>query len=533
MKQKINIIITILILIISSVLIVGAVYYSKEYSRQEFDQIIYYLTSGIDRTSPDVIKSIIYSNIKPFIILFVILCIPIVKSINNKIYLKIRIRSKKVKIQIYPIEIIANHRIMYSVAVLVIGLIIGIEGFKVDNYVKYRFMETDIYENYYVDSGSVNITFPKQKRNLIIISIESMESTLCSKENGGGWSYSIIPELEKLAIENINFSNTDKIGGALSVYGTTFTSGGLVAYTAGIPLITPATINNNSGSYAGTGKFLDNVYTLGDILENEGYNLEIMMGSDGEYGGRSQYFKTNGNYKVFDVNYSIENGKMSEENRVWWGFEDDKLYEWSKEEIIKLSKENKPFNFIIHTADTHFVDGYLSNNAENRYKTKYENVHAHASKLANDFVEWAKTQDFYKNTTIVIVGDHLGMQSEFYAQHTDKNYERTIYNVIINSAIKEKNSINRNFSTIDMFPTILASIGVKIEGERLGLGTNLFSGKQTLIEELGHSYIDTEFRKKSDFYNEALLGEDYELIKEAEKNKRKNDNQLNQNEKEE
>ena len=71
-----------------------------------------------------------------------------------------------------------------------------------------------------------------------------------------------------------------------------------------------------------------------------------------------------------------------------------------------------------------------------------------------------------------------------------------------------------------MFPTILASIGVKIEGERLGLGTNLFSGKQTLIEKLGHTYVDTEFRKKSDFYNEALLGEDYELIKEAEKNKR-------------
>ena len=149
---------------------------------------------------------------------------------------------------------------------------------------------------------------------------------------------------------------------------------------------------------------------------------------------------------------------MTIEDKVWWGFEDDKLFAWAREEITDLSNQEEPFNIIIHTVDTHFVDGYLSQYAENKFDTQYENVHAYSSKLISDFVKWVQEQDFYDNTTIVIVGDHLGMQSEFYKAHIEEDYERTVYNVIINSAIEGTNTTNRQFSTIDMFPTILASI---------------------------------------------------------------------------
>ena len=40
-----------------------------------------------------------------------------------------------------------------------------------------------------------------------------------------------------------------------------------------------------------------------------------------------------------------------------------------------------------------------------------------------------------------------------------------------------------------MYPTILASMGATIEGDRLGLGTNLFSSQETLIEQLGYSEL--------------------------------------------
>ena len=522
MKKKIGIIVILFVLFLSSVMIVGSIYYSKKYADQEFDQILYYILHGVQGTSSSVVKEVIQHNILAVIILFFILVTFIIRNLKEPKYINLKIKGEKKNVQIYPIKITSNNRIIFTTVIFVLALITTVYGFKINTFVKYNLQKTNFYEKYYVDGSNVEIKFPHQKRNLIIISVESLENSLCSKENGGGWNYSVIPELEQLATENINFSHNEKIGGYTIAYGTGFTSGGLVAYTAGIPLITPATLKN-SNSYVGSGKYLENAYTLGDILKKEGYNLEIMMGSDGNFGGRTQYFITNGEYKIFDLNYAIATGKMTENEKVWWGFEDDRLFKWAKEETIELASKEKPFNLIIHTADTHFVDGYLSTLAENKYENKYENVHAYASKLTNDFVNWLKEQDFYENTTIVILGDHLGMQSEFYAEHIDEKYERTVYNTIINSAIEPENTTNRKFTTMDMYPTILASMGVQIEGERLGLGTNLFSGEKTLVEELGYDYVDKELRKKSDFYNNALLGDDYKLIKDLQMTRTKED----------
>ena len=58
---------------------------------------------------------------------------------------------------------------------------------------------------------------------------------------------------------------------------------------------------------------------------------------------------------------------------------------------------------------------------------------------------------------------------------------------------------------MDMFPTALAAMGVKIEGDRLGLGTNLFSREETLAEKYGYEVLFDELDRKSTFYNKELL----------------------------
>ena len=42
-------------------------------------------------------------------------------------------------------------------------------------------------------------------------------------------------------------------------------------------------------------------------------------------------------------------------------------------------------------------------------------------------------------------------------------------------------------------------MGVKIEGNRLGLGTNLFSEELTLMESVGEEELKAELKKKSEF----------------------------------
>jgi len=56
-----------------------------------------------------------------------------------------------------------------------------------------------------------------------------------------------------------------------------------------------------------------------------------------------------------------------------------------------------------------------------------------------------------------------------------------------------------------MFPTTLASLGVEIEGNKLGLGANLFSSEKTLIEEIGYDELNDEILKKSKYYIKNFL----------------------------
>lgn len=513
MAKKIRKIIFILMIFFCALMIVASKYYSTEYPKQSFDEILYYMSNGVGGTSSNVVQDIIQDNILCLIFLFVFLYIITTSKGKNKVILNLGIRSKKIKIQLYPFKLFSNHKFIYTIVLLIFSCNYFIKGFKIDEYIKYLNMSSTIYEDYYVKADSSYLKFPNKKRNLIFISMESMENTFASKENGGDWDYSVIPELEKLALDedNVSFSNTDKLGGPYQYTGTTFTTAGLVAQTAGIHLKTTSVTMGDDGyqRYGGKGRYLGNAYSLGDVLKENGYNLEIMIGSDGNFGGRTQYFNTHGNYTMYDYNYAIQSGKMRENEKVWWGYDDETLYKWAKERILDLADKDEPFNFIIQTADTHFPDGYVSRTTKKLYPTQYENVYANSSKLVYNFIQWLERQDFYENTTIVIIGDHLNMQSDFAEKAENDNYNRSIYNVIINSAIKANNSKNRQFSSMDFYPTMLASIGVKIKGDRLGIGTNLFSDVKTISEELGHEYLEEELRKNSNFYNIFLLSSDY------------------------
>lgn len=243
---------------------------------------------------------------------------------------------------------------------------------------------------------------------------------------------------------------------------------------------------------------------FGEVLEKNGYKNYLMIGSDSTFGGRKSYFEQHGNYEIFDVNTAIETGKMSNDDYVWWGYDDSDLITYAKEKILEISKKDKPFNFTMLTVDTHFPDGYICSKCEEIYESQYSNVIACSSKQIGEFVKWIQTQEFYDNTTIVIVGDHISMQNSI-EEAAGENYERTTYNAIINPNknlnLETLITKNRLFTALDMYPTTLAALGANITGERLGLGTNLFSDKKTLMEEYGKDYFREEIEKKSNFYN--------------------------------
>lgn len=396
-----------------------------------------------------------------------------------------------------------RHFLTLSSVVLVGVIIFDIIAFGIDKWIADRLDSNTIFEDYYVDSAEAEITFPEEKKNLIIILSESLEASFADEEHGGMMDYNYIPNLTRLAEENTHFSSRDNLQGATEVAGTSWTMASMVAHTSGVPLMIP--IGDNSyGRYA---EFLPGVTSLGEVLAREGYVNELILGSKSEFAGIDTYFKTHGDYTIFDYSTAIERDYIDEDYYEFWGFEDKKLFEYAKGEVIALSETGNPFSIIINSIDLHTTSGYQCSKCGNVYDDKYKNVISCQDRQIDEFVEWAKTQDFYEDTVIVIVGDHLSMAPRVREEYwTDESYERTTYHVIINSEVEAANTTNRIFSTMDMYPTILAALGCDIEGDRLGIGTNLYSDTPTVMEIMGKETFMNEISKNSILYNDEILG---------------------------
>ncbi len=421
------------------------------------------------------------------------------------VILMIAVRRRK---KFYHILIAAD--LAVSVILLAGGIYVMWNRLDIGNYAANNSTYSEFIDNHYVDPANTALTFPDDKRNLIYIYLESMEATYSSTENGGAFADDYIPELADLAQENEDFSgNETALNGGYSLTGATWTMGALFAQTTGLPLSIPIEENSMDTQES----FLPGVTALGDILADQGYTQTFMIGSDAVFGGRSLYFTEHGNYDIEDYYYFRNLGKFPEDYRVWWGFEDAKLFEYAKEKLTELGSQSQPFNFTMLTVDTHFEDGYECQLCDGKYgDNTYANVISCSSRQVSEFVRWIQQQDFYENTTIVISGDHPTMDSDF-CEDIDPDYNRKVYTAYINSAVEPADSQwRREYSTFDSLPTTLASLGVEIDGNRLGLGTNLFSDEMTLVELYGTDAISEELSKRSELLDELTSDIDEDSV---------------------
>ena len=369
------------------------------------------------------------------------------------------------------------------------------DSISLGSYLSSQLRSSKFIEENYVDPKGIELHFPEKKRNLIYIYMESTELTFMDEAHGGAFPDNLLPEMTALSKEGEDFSGAgESRNGGIALPGATWTMGAIFAQSTGLPLKISIEQNSMDSQKA----FFPSVTAIQDILKEEGYTQKFLLGSVGYFGGRELYMKDHGDVKVEDFSYWKRKNKFPKDYWVNWGFEDEKLYSYAREELSNLAKEDKPFNLTLLTVDTHFPDGYVCRLCQNNYPdNQYANVYRCASRQVTDFVNWIKKQDFYENTTIVISGDHPTMDRDF-CDHVPKSYQRKVYTVFLNSAAKRKDRNKREYSTFDYFPTTLAAMGVEIPGNRLGLGTNLFSGESTLTEKFGKEE-KKELEERSDF----------------------------------
>ena len=465
----------------------------------DMEELVYHLKAPLEGTSKDVLWSYVWScGMISFAVLAILIALFIILR-----------HRKKVEI------ILGCICIALGIALSSYSLYNVWTTLDIDTYLHIQNSYSTLIEDNYVNPSQTTITFPEKKRNLIYIYLESLETTFTSKENGGGFEENTIPELTALAQENEDFSGADPaLNGGYSMPSTTWTVAAMFAHSSGLPLVLPGGANSEVAQDV----FLPEVQTIGDVLEDAGYRQTLLIGSDATFGSRRQLYMEHGNFDIKDYNYAVEAGWIPADYRVWWGYEDEKLFSFAKEELLNLSQSGEPFNLTMLTVDTHFEDGWVCELCQNQFEDdQYANVMACSSHQISEFIQWIRQQDFYENTTIVITGDHPTMDSDF-CEDVPEDYVRKMYTVYINPAAETADpSLRREYTTFDDFPTTLAGLGVEIEGNRLGLGTNLFSDEMTLTELYGTDRMAQELQKKSKLMEEFAAGiepEEEEVVEE-------------------
>ena len=470
-------VLTILLSFLSALFYFSLRWLMATWSELTVDEVLYHLVAPLQGSSAAMVREYILHALLPSIILTVII-----------ITIFAIIRGKRPYRHVVLATLVAT---FFTSGYTVYD---AWDYMDIGTYISSQFERSDFIDTNYVDPKTVKLTFPEKKRNLIYIFMESTELTFMDESFGGAWDENLMPELSALSKNNEDFRGaSEALDGGYSMPGATWTMGAMFAETSGLPL----KISIDQNAMDSQKSFFPSVETIGDLLHMEGYTQELMLGSVGYFGGRKLYFQTHGNYTIKDYSFWKRQHKFPSDYFVNWGFEDRKLYEYAKEELKHLSEKNQPFNLTMLTVDTHFPNGYVCPLCPDTYDEQYANVYACASKQVVDFVRWAQTQDWYPDTTLVISGDHPTMDHNF-CKNVPEDYVRKVYTVYINAPVQPETEDYRDYTTFDAFPTTLASLGVSIEGNRLGLGTNLFSKEKTLSERFGRDYEKGEIEKKSE-----------------------------------
>ncbi len=436
--------------------------------------------------------------------IIMLILFPTIAVVLNLIFHKLGLKIAfhfSIKVQeVLPITI--RKKLIPSLILAAFALLVVFIRFPIIEFIKRELAPySSFYETYYIDPKGVNFKFPEKKKNLIFIYVESMEAEGVGNILKG---VDLIPELGKLAKENLSFSHNDGIGGPLQVPGTNNSISSCCNTHVGLPLI--MWVYGDFNRYSN--KLFSGAYGLGNILSNGGgYITSYVVGSVKGSFGMDTFFESHG-FPLKGLEYWYQIGKVPNDYYVQFGVEDKKLVEYAKEEILTLAKQNKPFAFSMFFEDTHFPNGYVCEECEKKHVRSIHNVYECTSRRVGRFVQWIKEQAFYEDTLIVILGDHLYSGDDLYGDERSGlylNHNRHAYNVFINTKDYSKFSKNRSYCTFDYFPTIIDLLDIEYDAPGLGIGRSLVKGGKTLLEELGEEKMASEMVKKNKLYRKLLV----------------------------
>ncbi|WP_298778403.1 LTA synthase family protein [uncultured Polaribacter sp.] len=222
-----------------------------------------------------------------------------------------------------------------------------------------------------------------QKPNIILIIWESLPAKIVGSLNG---EENVTPNLNKLSKEGVLFTNFYSNGDR--------TDKGIPAILSGYypqPVKKIMRMPNKTRSLP----------MLPKKMQDLGYETSFYYGGDLNFGNMNTYLRNAGINNFVDGSYFDKKDWNSK-----WGAHDDVFMKRFAKDLA--TKQKTPFFKIALTLSSH--EPY---EIKGEYKfgkdtedNKFRSSHFYTDKVIGNFIEFAKQQDWYKNTLIVIMADH-------------------------------------------------------------------------------------------------------------------------------
>lgn len=346
------------------------------------------------------------------------------------------------------------------------------------HFLKLRQEKTQFFENEYTAPETIVFRAPEKPKNLVLIVLESME-TMYRDENT--FSKNLLPKLSRRFSEKNAFS----FDGYYQLRSTNNTMLALVGMYCGLP-------------FQNSLKTMNKFTCLPDILKQKGYRNYFMSSDALSYSGKDVFFKGHS----FDGLYGAQELMKTPQDRGHDAFDisvkDRVLFEAARHKIEEAAKENRPFFLTLLTLDTHDPAGYRDPLCASEFQDMRDSVLC-TDTLADTLIAWLEKQAFYKDTAIVLIGDHISRKNTIDYMINEKTPPAETLNLFLNSS-KQPIERKRKYTTIDLAPTLMEMMGFSFPESRLGMGVSLLSETPTLIEKYGMSEVDTETLKPSRLY---------------------------------
>jgi phosphoglycerol transferase len=321
--------------------------------------------------------------------------------------------------------------------------------------------------------------------NLLLLYLESIERTYANDIFGDAYA-----DLNALGERGVVFE------GVRQMDNTGWTMAGMIASQCGVPLM-PAGLLHDS-QFEPLSKVVPGVDCLGDILSAQGYRLSYLGGASTQFAGKGLFYR--GHH--FNTVKGREDFELLLEDPEYvnsWGLYDDTLYDITVDEIRRLDKEdNGPWGVVNLNLAGHAPNGYPSQSCvEQQGEVDRQDILYSvecSAWLARNLIERLASEGLLDNTLVVVLSDHLTMRVSVWDQLTALDRDNTF--IMLGDGIQPQR-IRRDATMLDVFPTLLDALGFRLEDQRAGLGTSLFSDKRTLVEAHGIEVLNERLQEET------------------------------------